>query len=81
MLPGLYLGSALTVSALMLGFTFTGGSRAQIERPKLYCALALPPSQVVSTPQLEVVYCHSVKDGQCHTTLGWLVVSEPVRCE
>lgn len=80
MMSGLYLGSALTLSALMLGFTFTGGSRAQIERPKLYCALALPPSQV-STPQLEAVYCHSVRDGQCLTTFGWLVVSEPVRCE
>lgn len=77
-----YVGAAAILAVFMLGFTFTGASRAQPDwRPKVYCALALPPSQLAKLPRLEAVYCNGIANGQCSTTLGWLVVTQPVRCD
>jgi hypothetical protein len=75
--------SALRLTAIIVLATIaqTWSSVPTYERPKTYCALALPPSQVISTPRLEVVYCHSISSGQCHVAIGWIVVTEPVRCE
>lgn len=48
--------------------------------PARYCALAIPPAQVVRVPRLEVVYCsRSTSVPWCG--LGWVVVTPPVLCE
>jgi hypothetical protein len=71
----------LTVLVLLASVAQTWSSAPRYERPQSYCALALPPSQVVSTPRLEAVYCYGIEDGDCRTTIGWVVVSKPVRCD
>jgi hypothetical protein len=44
------------------------------------CVLAILPSYVVSTAQLEAVYC-SHYNGQCEPyPAGWIVVSDAVPC-
>ncbi len=74
-----YVGLAGVLVVFMLAFTFNHGTKAM--PAKLYCALAIPPSQVVSTPQLEVVYCKGVTGNECIIDFGWIVASEPVRCD
>jgi len=78
-----YLTLAALLTALMLAFTFSGGSRAQLKgRVTVYCALAFPPSQVARWPQLEAVYCRGLDAGkQCQADVGWIVASEPVLCD
>ena len=48
---------------------------------RTYCALAIPPVQVVKSPQLEAVRCKGIVDGQCLADFGWIVLSDPVQCD
>lgn len=75
-----YLALAILLATFMLAFTSSGGSRAQLEwRTESYCALVLPPAQVVRRAQLEAVYCKGLDaENQCQADFGWIVVSEPV---
>ena len=75
--------SATKIAALIILAVVAGNwtTNRPIQQAKTYCALALPPSQVVRTPQLEAVYCQRMLNGQCHAGVGWIIVSEPVPCE
>jgi len=83
MVQAIILTTAAIVIGAVVGIVGMASDRQQ-EAPTvrvLYCALAIPPLQVVRTPRLEPVYCRSSIYGHCDIELGWIVVSEPVPCE